>query len=163
MISEITMKMIQYSNGSRHDIQHFLKVWSYAKTIGELEHLDDETQLILEIAALMHDITCPLCRQKYGSTKAEFQEKEGMILGAEFLKDIQLSDTIKQRIIYLIGHHHTLDSINGLDYQILIEADYLVNADEASYSHSDIEHFMKNYFKTKTGIQLLQSMYFVNH
>lgn len=160
MISEITMKMIQYSNGLHHDIHHFLKVWSYAKTIGELEHLDDETQLILEIAALMHDIACPLCRQKYGSTKAELQEKEGMVLGAEFLKDIQLSDTIKQRIIYLIGHHHSLDCIHGLDYQILIEADYLVNADEASYSHSEIEHFMNSYFKTKTGIQLLQANYF---
>ena len=49
----------------------------------------------------------------------------------------------RQLCIYLIGHHHTLESIHGLDYQILIEADYLVNADEASYSNSEIEQFMK--------------------
>ena len=32
------------------------------------------------------------------------------------------------RIAFLISHHHTIDQIDGMDYQILIEADYLVNA-----------------------------------
>jgi HD superfamily phosphodiesterase len=33
-ISEITEKMIAWSDGNLHDISHFLKVWAYAKTIG---------------------------------------------------------------------------------------------------------------------------------
>mgnify|MGYP000340972515 FL=1 len=32
-----------------------------------------------------------------------------------------------ERVAYLIGHHHTYDKIEGMDYQILVEADFLVN------------------------------------
>ncbi len=37
-ISEIMQKMIIYSKGNLHDINHFLKVWSFAKTIGEAKN-----------------------------------------------------------------------------------------------------------------------------
>ena len=67
-IAEIMKKMITFSNGNIHDIDHFLHVWSYAKMIGELEQIDPETQYILEVAAITHDIACPLCREKYGNT-----------------------------------------------------------------------------------------------
>ena len=29
--------MIEFYKGNRHDVNHFLKVWAMAKTIGELE------------------------------------------------------------------------------------------------------------------------------
>ena len=29
------------------------------------------------------------------------------------------------RVAYLVGHHHSPEQINGIDYQILIEADYI--------------------------------------
>ena len=63
-IAEILKKMITFSNGNIHDIDHLIKVWTYAKTIGELEGLDPETQFVLEVAAITHDIACPLCREK---------------------------------------------------------------------------------------------------
>lgn len=37
IVSEAIEKMIAFYKGSIHDIDHFIKVWSYAKTIGELE------------------------------------------------------------------------------------------------------------------------------
>ena len=58
MICEITKKMIEYSNGNLHDINHFMKVYAYAKTIGQCEKIDESTQAILEAAALVHDIAC---------------------------------------------------------------------------------------------------------
>ena len=63
-ISKILEKMITFSNANLHDIYHFIRVWTYAKTIGELENLDVTTQYILEVAAITHDIACPLCREK---------------------------------------------------------------------------------------------------
>ena len=59
-ISEIINKMIDFSKGNVHDINHFIKVYTFAKLIGECEHLDKNTQNILEIAAILHDIACPL-------------------------------------------------------------------------------------------------------
>ncbi len=44
---------------------HFLKVYAFAKTLGEAEGLDARTQETLELAAVVHDIACPLCREKY--------------------------------------------------------------------------------------------------
>lgn len=158
-ISQIQIKMIEYSHKNTHDINHFLKVHAFAKMIAENENLDSNQQIILEIAAIIHDIACPLCRQKYGNTNGKLQEKEGMILAKEFLKDISISHSMKERIIFLVGHHHTIDQIDGIDYQILLEADYLVNADEAHYSKENIENTKHTLFKTSTGIHLLESIY----
>ena len=38
------------------------------------------------------------------------------------------------RVAYLVGYHHSPEQIDGIDYQILIEADYIVNASESGYS-----------------------------
>ena len=84
-IAQILSKMIAASNGNIHDIDHLLRVWAYARTIGELEGLDPETQHLLEVAAITHDIACPLCREKYGNTNGKYQEQEGAVLVRSFL------------------------------------------------------------------------------
>ena len=58
-------KMTDFYKGNIHDIYHFLKVWAFAKNIVEAEGLDPKTQETLEMAAVVHDIACPLCREKY--------------------------------------------------------------------------------------------------
>lgn len=157
--AEIIRNMIAYSNGNRHDINHFVKVYTFAKTIGECEGLDRDTQTILEIAAIVHDIACPLCREKYGNTHGKYQEREGPALVRDFLADSGLSQAAVDRIAWLVGHHHTLQGIDGPDHQILIEADYLVNADESQYSGENVENTLERVFRTETGRALLQSMY----
>lgn len=160
MVSSHAMKkMIEYSQGNHHDINHLMKVHGFAQTIARLENCSPQEQEIIEVAAIIHDIACPLCRKKYGNTNGKYQEAEGMILAREFLQDLDLPDETKERIIYLVGHHHTLQGIDGLDYQILIEADYLVNADESNYSRQNIENMYEQVFKTSTGKSLLQSIY----
>ena len=158
-ISEIMQKMIAFSDGNRHDINHLLKVWGYAKTIADAEKLDADTQFLLETAAITHDIACPLCREKYSSTNGKYQEAEGAVLVRGFLADTGLTEKQIDRVSYLVGHHHTLSAVSGADYQILIEADYLVNADESGYSAENIRNFRDKYFKTETGTRLLNDIY----
>ncbi len=136
-----------------------MKAYAYAKTIGECEQLNSKTQAVLEVAAIMHDIACPLCREKYGNTNGQYQEIEGVILAEEFLKDSCYFDEFIERVIFLVGHHHTFKDIEGIDYQILIEADYIINADESNYTKENIHNAMKRIFKTETGISLLKSIY----
>ncbi len=85
-IAEILKKMIDFSNGNIHDIDHFIRVWTYARTIAEMEGLDAETQAVLEVAAITHDIACPLCREKYGDTNGKHQEAEGVPMVRDFLR-----------------------------------------------------------------------------
>ncbi|MCQ2537058.1 MAG: HD domain-containing protein [Lachnospiraceae bacterium] len=159
VVSEIMKKMIEYSDGSNHDINHFMKVHNYARTIGELEGLAADTQMVLEVAAIVHDIACPMLRQQFGVADGKKQEVEGMPLAKDLLKDTGLSDDQIERVVYLVGHHHTIDEIDGMDYQILIEADYLVNADESSYSKEKIRNVYESVFKTETGKRLLAAVY----
>jgi len=159
VIAAITKDMLAYPGSTRHDAAHLLKVWAYAKTIGELEKLDEKTQLILEIAALTHDIACPLCRQKYGSAAAPLQEKEGEPLVRALLEAFAVDSEVIDRAAFLVAHHHTLDRIDGSDYQILIEADYLVNADESRYSIESIRTFLHHHFRTQTGKDMLFALY----
>ena len=158
-ISRILVKMIDYSAGNRKDIHHLMKVHSYARIIGKGEGLSEELQKITEIAAIVHDIACPLCRIKYGNTNGKYQEAEGPALTESFLADTGLTREEIARIAYLVGHHHTYEGVDGLDYQILLEADYLVNADESGYSRENILHMRDTVFQTKTGTALLESIY----
>lgn len=158
-IVEILTEMIEYSEGNLHDINHLIKVWTYARTIGQLEKIDEKTQYILECAAILHDIACPLCREKYGNTKGPLQEKEGAPLAVDFLKDTGMDAYEMNRIAYLVGHHHTLDQVDGPDYQILLEADYIVNAEEAGYSLKNIMNMKNRFFKTESGKRFLECLY----
>lgn len=159
MISKIIEAMIKYYKGDMHDINHFLKVYAFAKTIGELEGLNAEEQFTLEVAAAVHDIACPLCRSKYGNTMGKHQEEESEDLLREFLPTFNLDADILERVIYLVCHHHTYQGADGKDYQILLEADYLVNADESNYSKANIESAYANIFKTASGKALLETIH----
>lgn len=158
-IAQIFEKMIAFSDGNIHDIEHLIKVWTYAKTIGELENLDRDTRYILEVAAITHDIACPLCREKYGSTNGKYQEEEGGPLVTEFLADTGMTKEQIDRVAYLVGHHHTLQNIDGIDYQILIEADYIVNAAESGYSRENIGNFIEKIMRTESGRRIARSVF----
>lgn len=160
-ISEIMEKMIAFSNGNIHDIDHFIRVWTYAKTIGELEHLDAGTQFILEVAAITHDIACPLCRQKYGNTNGKYQEIEGEPLVRSFLNDSGLTAEQIDRVAFLVSHHHTLTDIDGMEYQILIEADFIANASESGYSKETIQSFIYKVMQTNSGSMLARQIFCV--
>lgn len=157
-IAQLLEKMIDYSAGNIHDIDHLIRVWTYAKTIGELEGLDADTQFILEAAAITHDIACPLCREKYGNTNGKYQEQEGIPLVRAFLSDTGLSPEQIERIAYLVGHHHTYTGVDGADYQILLEADHIANASENGFSRQSIETFLQRVMKTESGIRLARSV-----
>ena len=103
-IAEIMARMIDFSEGNIHDIDHLIRVWTYAKTIGELEGLDADTQYILEVAAITHDIACSLCREKYGNTNGKHQEVEGAVMVRDFLRDTGLTERQVERVAFLVGH-----------------------------------------------------------
>lgn len=142
-----------------HDVNHFMKVWGFARTIGILEGLDPVAQETLELAAVAHDIACPLCRRKYGQADGRHQELEGEELTRQFYEEFHLPEEQLERICYIVAHHHSFSGVQGLDYQIMLEADFLVNAGESEVSLDGILNFREKVFRTGTGIRLLNQMY----
>ena len=158
-VPQIMEKMIRLSHGNIHDIEHFVKVWSWAKTIGELENLDPETRFLLEAEAITHDIACPVCREKYGSAGGKLQEKESPALISAFFSDTDLTETQVERVAFVVGRHHTYEGVDGPDWQILLEADYIVNASENEYSGENIQEFLETQAKTEAGKRLIREVF----
>lgn len=159
-ISALIKEMIIFSKGNLHDIDHFLRVWSYAKTIGELEELDEENQYLLEVSALTHDIACPFCREKYGHCNGPVQEAEGGPMVESFLKRFSFSEEEIRIVRYLVEHHHHFQNIDSKVYQILVEADFIANGIEEQYPEEKVERFIQNVMKTEQGITLAKAVFF---
>jgi HD superfamily phosphodiesterase len=158
MIGQIIDKMIAYNGHDTRRINHALKVYALAKCIIESETDDKDMILITEAAAVLHDIGIHECERKYNSASGKYQEIEGPPIAEKMLADMQMDPNIIERVLYLIAHHHTYSNIDGLDYQALVEADFIVNLEEEKSGEGAILAALKNIFKTDTGIKILKSM-----
>lgn len=157
--NSLYIKMIEYYNNDPRRIQHFCKVYSFSKLIGELENLSPKDLEILETAALVHDIGIRISEQKYGNSSGMNQEKEGPTEAVKLLRELEYPENIIERVAYLVGHHHTYHNIEGLDYQILVEADFIVNMYEDHESKSVCEKVYKKIFKTNSGKRIFRTMF----
>ena len=90
-----------------------------------MENVDEKSLFIIETAALTHDIGIHICEEKYGECGGRLQEKEGPAIAAELLDRLGFDSKVSERVQYLIGHHHTYNNIDGIDSQILVEADLI--------------------------------------
>ncbi|MFV0527944.1 MAG: HD domain-containing protein [Lachnospiraceae bacterium] len=158
-INQAIGEMISYYAGDPRRIQHFLKVHSFARWMGAQELLPADEMLILELAALMHDIGIKESENKYGTATGKQQEKEGPPLARVFLQNLGVDKKVTERVCYLVAHHHTYRNVAGKDYQILIEADFLVNAYEDQLEREAIEAAEEKIFTTKTGKWLLKRQF----
>ena len=159
MLNALTMEMIRYYNGDANRIQHFIKVHRYAQLIAVSEHLDTDLQFVTEAAAIVHDIGIRICEQKYGDCSGKLQEKEGPALAEKMLKQLDFSPKVTERVSYLVGHHHSYEHIDGVDYQILVEADFLVNFNENGTEQNTIRATYDKIFKTETGREICREMF----
>ncbi len=159
MMNQLYMEMIRYYSGDAKRIQHFVKVHAFAKLISELEHVDDRTKEIIETAALVHDIGIRPAEEKYGTSSGKLQEQEGPAAAQAMLTRLGTDERLTDRVCYLVGHHHTYTDIDGIDYQILVEADFLVNLYEDQSGDNAVVSAMKNIFKTESGKQICREMF----
>lgn len=158
-LDDLFLRMITYFSGDPRRVQHFMKVHSFARLIGTKEGLDETSLFILEAAAYTHDIGIRPAEEKYGRCDGKLQEQEGPIVAQKILSDLGVENYMIDRICYLIGHHHTYNNVDDLDYQILIEADFLVNLYEDEEDRRTIEKVYSRIFKTKTGKEIFEQMF----
>ena len=156
---EVCRRMIQFDQGDAKRIQHFLKVHAFAQLIAQGERLDPRTRRIAECAALVHDIGIHPAEAKYGCSDGKLQEQEGPAPARTLLTAAGLAPADIDRICWLVGHHHTYAPVDGLDHQILIEADFLVNFYEDGIGEAAIRHAYDHIFRTATGRALCRAVY----
>ncbi len=159
LLQALMLEMIEFDAGDAMRIQHFVKVASFARTIGVGEKLDAETLLTLEAAAIVHDIGIHPALEKYGRDDGELQEELGPEPARKMLAEVGFCAERCERVAYLVGHHHTYTDIDGIDYQALVEADFLVNLFEGNSPEQAIVSVKEKIFRTTTGKALLETMF----
>ena len=110
-------------------------------------------------AALTHDIGVKRAEELFGSTNGKFQEALGPSIARELLTKLEFDTYTIERICFLIAHHHTYDNIKNKDYQILVEADFLVNLYEDGVSDVAVNSAREKIFKTEMGKSILDTMF----
>lgn len=153
--------MIIYFQHDVKRVNHALKVYGFAKTISGNEAVSEKYKAVIELAAVLHDIGIKEAERKYNSTAGKYQELEGPPIAEDILVDAGIERSIIERVCYLIGNHHSYNKIDGTDFQILVEADFIVNIEEDKLDIEAIKSIKEKYFKTATGIKLLESLYSV--
>lgn len=158
--ARLVRAMVEYDRGDVPRIQHFMKVHDFAVTIAQLEGVDEDVLFILETAAILHDIGIHPSEAKYGNCNGKHQEELGPAEADRLLRQLGgYTDRQIERVCFLIGHHHTYKNVEGIDWQILLEADFLVNAFEDHLVLEAIKTFESKVFKTESGKHLLETMF----
>ncbi|MEI6274334.1 MAG: HD domain-containing protein [Prolixibacteraceae bacterium] len=158
-IAEVLSEMISRNRGDKKRIEHSLKVYGYAQLLGNLTGLTKEKRFVLELTAILHDIGIHVSESKFGISDGNKQEVEGPPVAREIMENIAVNPKIVDRVCYIISKHHTFSAIDGIDFQLLIEADFLVNAVEEGIDPEGIANFVTQNFKTESGKKLIGELF----
>jgi HD superfamily phosphodiesterase len=152
-------KMIEYFQTDIRRINHTLKVIDFAEIISEDQSLDKKTKEIIIYAAILHDIGIKEAEKKYNSSAGKYQEIEGPKIAHKMLSDLKISKEIIKRVCFIIGNHHSYTKINDIDFQIVVEADLMVNIFEDNMNKEAIKNINNSLFITESGKKLIKTIY----
>lgn len=153
-----------FENTIPSEIGHALNVLKNAETIMDKEGINGRESYLISVTAILHDIGMINAKEKYGSTSGPYQEKEGPAAAKALLVGECLSDDEVERICYIIGNHHAPNKIDGIDFQIIWEADLLEalkKFDKEANQEKLTDIINKNY-KTKSGVELAKRILIMN-
>lgn len=159
MTEEILLQMVRYFGNDIKRIGHAIKVYGFAQSIIAGEGIAGNLKLTTELAAILHDIGIKEAERKHKSSAGHYQEIEGPPIARRILSGCGISGEISDRVCYLIGHHHTYNNIDGIDFQILVESDFVVNIQEEYLKPDAVPAVVQKYFKTRTGVELVKRIY----
>jgi hypothetical protein len=132
-------RMKDYFDDERFS-SHTLNVLSHADKLCTGERIEGGfTRSVIELGSIFHDIGIPESQRKYSSIDYTHQEKEGPPVARAIMEEIGIRPDIIERVCYIVAHHHTRQSVDGIDFQIVWEADFLVNIQEGNITIPDGE------------------------
>ncbi len=150
---ELIERMKSYFGDDERRIAHALAVLDNAKAINAAEGADS---VVVEAAAVLHDIGIHEAERKHGSSAGNFQEIEGPPIAAGILAEFDLPSDKMEHVLKIIANHHSARDIDTLEFRALWDADWLVNIpDEFDLNDTGrISRLIEKVFKTNTGGKL---------
>ena len=139
-----------------YGIDHTMRVLKNTEEIIKGEAIDDKSIETVKLAAVLHDVGAIEALGKYGSIDGPFQEIEGPPVARNILEPLDVPHETINRVCYIVGHHHSPSEIDGIDFQILWEADFLDSLEfgEPVKNRGELQDKITENFKTVTGRKL---------
>ena len=134
-------------------IEHTLAVLNYAEQIQAIEGGDP---LIVKAAAILHDIGIREAERKYGSSQGKYQQIEGPPIARKILQKYNIDTKAIEHICEIIAKHHSAKNIDTTEFQIVWDADWLVNIPVDFKDSDNPEQLINKVFKTKEGHRIAE-------
>ena len=154
----ISSEMKKYWGDDTKRVNHALKVAQYAEEILKIE---GGHPLVVLGAAYLHDVGIKEAERKKGTVSEEDHEREGKAAAEEILMKLNVQRTIANEICDIIGHHDHPRERETLNFQILYEADWLVNLGENGFlkDPKKLQEIITKNFRTVTGKNLADRLF----
>lgn len=133
-VNLVALRMKQYHDGDPIRVQRFVRVYTLAKSIGEMEKLSDEEQYDLELAAVVHDV-----------------KRDCIPAVRDILRECGVSDAAAAHVCHMVENAENYEHIGTLDHQILVEAKLIVDFKEQNIPEKEIIRRAEDIFITNTG------------
>ena len=139
-------------------ISHALKVLAYSEDILSTQKADKD---IVIASAILHDIGIPKAEEKHNSSAGSYQEIEGPPVARKILQKTNLNADAITHICSIIANHHSAKNINTPEFQIIWDADWLVNipSEFPSATTSELEKLINRIFKTHEGKKIATTIF----
>jgi len=154
----ISLEMKKYFGTDFKRVNHALKVTKYAEQILKME---GGHPLVVVGAAYLHDIGIHEAERKHVDKSGHYQEVEGPAIAREILERLNVQKDMVDEICDIIGHHHHPREEETLNFQIVYEADWVVNIEEEGISKDSkrLQAMIEKVFRTVTGKQLAEKLF----
>lgn len=158
-IKEALMRAMEvYFKEDTKRINHARRVTEYAEELLQREGGD---YLIVIGASVLHDIGIHQADKKYGSTIGKYQEQEGPPIARGILTKLGVEQNQIEEICEIIAHHHSPGTITTKNFEILYDADWLVNLKD-EYDIQDrakLNNIIERVLLTQSGRTLARKIY----
>jgi putative nucleotidyltransferase with HDIG domain len=134
-------------------INHALSVLNYAE---QIQAVEGGESLVVEAAAILHDIGIQQAERKHSSSAGKYQEMEGPPIAREILAKYNLDEATIEHICRIIANHHSAKNIDTLEFKIVWDADWLVNipTEFSDITGEKLQNLINEVFKTSKGRQI---------
>lgn len=122
--ARLILEMKRYFGGDKRRIRHAEDVLSFSKQI--LKEDPGDRKVVIA-SAVLHDVGIKNCELKYGACTGQLQEKEGPPVARKILQGLEYNEKIISEVCLIIGSHHSPGEVNSVNFDILWDADCLVN------------------------------------
>lgn len=148
----VAVAMKRYFGGDFKRISHAMKVARHAEAIGKAEGAN---LAVVLTAAYLHDIGIPEAERKYNSSAARYQEAEGPAVARSILEKLGAPEKLTEKVCDMVGHHHHPRENEGLSFQVLYDADTIVNLEErhkqSPIAPDRLKRLLETAFFTRAG------------